>query len=120
MKKLKATKTETRRLKCLLTEPELQESSKQCAFNLQKVEQLHEEKKQVMKDFGFRIQECTSIVKKCSDNINNGFDYRDVDCEVELAVPKPNKKTITRRDTGEVIIEDMSEGDYQTDMGLVE
>lgn len=119
MKKVEKKKIETRRLKCLLTPEEIDEAGKQCAFNLQKIEQLHEEKKQLTKDCNSRIRECTSIVKKCSDNINNGFDYKNVDCEVELATPKPNKKTITRTDTGEQIIEDMSEADYQTEMDLV-
>ena len=72
-----------------------------------------------MSDFKAKIDAKDSLISNLSNNVNNGYEYRSVDCEVEMDSPKKGMKTTTRIDTGEVVgTEKMTDADRQEEMPL--
>ena len=109
-----------RQLEYKFTEAEIKEMSRQLAYECRQVVQLQEQKKEVMSDFKAKIDQKDSLIAALSNNVNNGWEYRSVDCEVEMDTPKKGMKTITRTDTGEEVAkEKMTDDDRQTDLELV-
>lgn len=73
---------------------------------------LEEQKKSAMSDFNSRINIVKEQINLGTGKLTNGYEMRDIDCLVEYHKPETNKKTITRGDTGEVIVEHMVQWDY--------
>jgi hypothetical protein len=94
-----------RELKCTFTEKEIQEKAKALAYNCNLRDQAEEEKKSVTSDFKAKIDSYTATISSLSNNINNGWEYRSIDCEVQMDTPKEGVKRIVRKDTGEVVEE---------------
>jgi hypothetical protein len=107
-------------LECKFTESEIKDFSRTLAYECRQVAQLEEQKKEVVSDFKAKIDAKHSLISMLSNNVNNGYEYRNVDCEVELDTPKKGIKTLTRIDTGaEVEVTKMTESDRQTELEIV-
>ncbi|MBO4619436.1 MAG: hypothetical protein J5654_04935 [Victivallales bacterium] len=64
--------------------------------------------KEISSQYKADIVQQENIIRQAAAKIHDGYEYRDVDCEVEFNVPERGKKTITRSDTGETFIEIMT------------
>lgn len=95
-----------RQLKCIFTEKELQEKAKALAYNCNQRDEAEEEKKSVTSDFKAKIDGFNATISQLSNHINNGWEYRAVECEVKMNTPKDGRKQTIRRDTGEILEEE--------------
>ena len=91
--------TITENLKCMFTEAELKEKAIHLAQECRSMEDVEKEKKQVMQDFNAKLAAHSAKVGLLSNNINNGYEYRYVKCDVIYDRPVAGKKTIIRQDT---------------------
>lgn len=96
-------KTITDHLKVLFTEGELRQKGLTLAQTMGEIDHLENEKKAVQSDFKGKIDAKSADVKKLKDQINNGYDYLPVKCEIRYNQPTPGMKTIVRLDTLEVV-----------------
>lgn len=107
-------KKSTRYLKYQFTETELRDKATQLARECRQNEEMEDEKKSVVSDFKAKIDGLQAKISLLSGHINNGYEYRNIECEVSLNTPVTGKKTITRTDTGERVgIEDMDHDELQ-------
>lgn len=93
----------TEYLKYTFTESELKEFAKELARQTATMSEVEEEKKAVVANFTERIAAAKSNASRLSRYINNGYDYRNIDCSVKLNDPNTGVKTIYRDDTGESV-----------------
>jgi hypothetical protein len=108
---------ETRILKYLFTVDELREIASNLARECRELEQLEFEKKQVVSDFKAKIDAHNAQVSKLSAHINNGHEYRYIECSVFLNDPTPGKRTVIRIDNNETVaVEDMPKEEMQEDL----
>lgn len=96
----KVQEHETKYLRCVLTEEELKEISKEMAEEQQKKQMAEERKKGIMADLKGDIESAELQVAKCARMIRDGYIMRDIKCLVERDY---DLKTVTyiRLDTGE-------------------
>lgn len=116
MKTKPNTKTETRKLECVLTDAELRESAESLAHTIQNKYEILAEKKEAMSGFKSRIEKCDESILKNTNALNTGKEEREVECEVMLNDPKDGIKTITRTDTGESWQEQMTDLELQEEI----
>jgi len=95
--------TTTEWLKYEFTEEELKDFSKRLAYETRELMENEEAKKSVMSDFKSKIESSKEKISKLSNQINNGYEYRNIDCEVILNEPEAGMKQIVRKDTGELV-----------------
>jgi hypothetical protein len=108
-------------LKYQFTEPELKERATQLARECRELEDIENEKKQVMSDFKAKIDGHQAKISGLSNNINNGYEYRYIDCEVVLNQPIDGEKQIIRKDTGELVKQEaMTPQELQEELPLEE
>ena len=106
-------------LKYKFTEPELKERSTQLALECRSLEEIENDKKQVMSDFKSKIDGHQATISRLSNNINNGYEHRYIDCEVKMNTPIVGEKSIIRKDTGELVKqEQMNESEMQEELDL--
>jgi hypothetical protein len=106
-------------LKSQFTEQELKDISKKLAYENKNYDELEDAKKSVTSEFSSKINSSRAIISKLSNNINNGYEYKDVECEIRLNEPRDGQKTTVRKDTGEIVrIEDMNERELQEELEL--
>lgn len=117
MKKIESNGTEepqitTRSLRYDFSAVEIHDFSLQLAADTQRIAALEKELKSMKSDFGAKIDCAKSSVNKLSNFISNGYEYREVECSVEYHKPSQGKKTLTRKDTKEKIIEKMEQFEW--------
>jgi hypothetical protein len=96
-------------LKYDFTPVEISEMSRKLAYETKNIQEIEERKKSVMADFTSKLTESKAIAGRLANNINNGYDYREIECEIVFNTPIGGRKTTSRIDTGEVVrVEDMS------------
>lgn len=101
-------------LECKFTEDEMRTIAKQLAHENRNLEEIEAKKKTVNTDFANQIQFSKTSISSLSNKINNGYEFRDVECVTKFNCPNSGKKTITRMDTGENIdIQDMTAAEMQ-------
>jgi len=93
---------EARSLKCVLTEEEKQKISRNLARDTMALHNLELEKKSVMSSYKDKADKAQLAVNISARLINDGYDFREVDCEV---VRDYGEKIIywIRTDTGETV-----------------
>jgi hypothetical protein len=107
------TITEKRTLRYDFTAPEIHDLSVQLANETKKVGSLTEEKKSVTSQWTAKINEAKAACNSLSFKVADGYEHRDVECEVMLNVPKNGKKTIIRKDSNKRVgVEDMTTFDW--------
>lgn len=98
----------TETLRYDFTEKELKSIGKELALNTAELRKLELEKKSVTSTYASKINGVSAAINVQSDCINNGYEYRSVECTVQLHDPVNGQKTIYRNDNGAVErIEDM-------------
>lgn len=111
----------TEYLRYSFTNKEINEAAKDLARATQQRTSLEQRKKEVDSALKADIEAQNSIVARLSSYITQGYEYRDIDCCVELDVPEPGKKTVFRSDTGEEVkVQAMTDMDRQMRLELQE
>ena len=77
----------------------------------QEVNKIEEAKRTANAEFRQKIAETSERVNDIAMKISSGYEYREIECEVQYHTPKRNQKTLTRTDTGEVMIDLMTNDD---------
>jgi len=110
-------KTTNEYLKYQFTEQELKEISKKLAYENKNFDELEDAKKSVVSEFSSKLNSSRAAITKLSNNINNGYEYRDIECHILLNNPIDGQKTIVRTDSGEIVrIEEMSPAEMQEEL----
>lgn len=106
--------TVTEYLRCEFTEPELVAMSRTVAREIESIVSAQETLKEVRTSIGAQIAAHDKRMQELSRLINQGYEYRNVACEVQFDMPESGFKTITRCDNGsECRVEPMTAFDRQ-------
>lgn len=106
-------KSEKRSIKVELTAVETHNYSIQLANENKKIVATEEEKKAIVSQYAARINESKALINKLSGVVTDGFEMRDIDCEIIYNKPEAGKKTIIRKDTDKVlVVEKMTDWDF--------
>lgn len=105
-------KTETRELKCILSDEEINDRAKDMSQKNQERIDTEIEKKAVVKSFNQAIKNLQRIIDADARVINDGFEYREIECDIEMNTPVAGTKTITRNDTGKSWEEPMTDEEF--------
>lgn len=107
------TDTVKRSVRYDFTASEIHDLSMDLANKTKELAAITDEKKSATSQFTARINEVKASTNKLSNLVTDGFEFRDVDCEVQYHKPEQGKKTFIRLDTNKVVaVETMSEFDY--------
>lgn len=110
-----------RLLKCDFTADEITAKARELAAANRKRSDIEQRKKEIDADLKARIEEQNTLVQRLSEQITVGFEYRDIECRVDLDVPEKGQKTVIRLDTGEVVeVTRMTPDDCQMALELEE
>jgi formate-dependent nitrite reductase cytochrome c552 subunit len=93
-------------LRYTFSEDETKAIAKELALAVTRKTRAEEEQKYAQAQFKTRIEAEIDVIGRLSNNINMGWDMREVDCSVHFHKPNEGFKTIVRLDTGEVVRED--------------
>ena len=105
--------TEKRTLRYDFTAVETHELSVQLANETKKVVSLTEEKKSVVSQWTAKINEAKAACNSLSFKVADGYEHREVECEVILNQPANGKKTIIRKDSNTLVgVEQMTAHDW--------
>ena len=69
----------------------------------QELARSEERKKSVTAELAADVKRHQDEVSNQSQLVSNGYEYRDIKCEIQYHVPEKGKKTIIRIDTGEIV-----------------
>jgi len=106
-------KTEKRSLRYDFTQKEVHDHSISLAMKNKEVVAIEDEKKSVTSQYAARINEARAQINKLSSFVTDGFEYRDIECEVQYHKPQQGKKTIIRIDQNKITaIENMSDYEF--------
>ena len=85
------------------SDAETLEMSRQLARSHQELSEIEEQKENVVADFKAQITAKEGSIADLSRRINNGYEYRTVDCELRFHQPEKGMKTLVRMDSGETV-----------------
>lgn len=106
------SKTETRNMKYTFNNEEKLQIAEMLSNQVQDKSSLLDEKKSIVSDYSSKINILDEKISLNSDKIARGYEFREVNCRVELHTPIEGFKTITRLDTNESWEEKMIQLDY--------
>lgn len=113
MDKFSVPTTEKRSLRYDFTAVEIHDLSLALASKTKEVTQLTEEKKSVVSQWTAKVNEAKATCNSLSFKVSDGFEYRDIECEVILNQPAQGKKTVIRKDDNRLVgVEEMSKADW--------
>lgn len=111
----------TRSLRVLFTDKERLELGKQLAEESQKLEQIADDKKTVVADFKSRQTAAEAKIASLSQQVANGYQVKEVKCEMRFDTPEAGKKTLVRLDTSETVeVADMLDIEKQQQLPLAD
>lgn len=90
------------------SESEINEISRQLVDNLNHKQETVNNKSMEMKKFNNELKFWETKINETSTLIDDGFEYRDIDCDVTYNTPNEGVKSIERLDTGEKWTEPMT------------
>jgi hypothetical protein len=105
-KQMKDTIKQT--LACNFTEEEKVALAQEMAQATVKKADLENALSEISAQYKADIKAQENLIRMAATKIHDGYEYRDVECEVEFNVPERGQKTITRSDTGETFIRPMT------------
>ncbi len=105
-------KSERRSLRYDYTAPEIYDLSMRLANKTKEIASKEAEKKSVVSQFSATINELKATVAKLSNNVSEGYEFREVECTIEFNKPEQGKKTLTRSDNKQQIIERMESWEW--------
>jgi iron only hydrogenase large subunit-like protein len=94
-------KTETLNLKCILSNDEMLEISKEMSEHLNKKKQAEDNLASFSAQLKAEIKGHDATINKSATLINSGFEYRNIKCEV-IIDEKKNAVNWIREDTGKI------------------
>lgn len=110
---------EKRYLKYTFTPEEITEKSKLLAHECRLLAEAEDEKKEVASQIKARIDTHSATISRLASDVNNGYEYRNVDVRLVQNTPVQGKKTIVRADSGEAIaVEAMTAEELQLTLQL--
>lgn len=102
-----------RSLRYDFTAVEIHDLSLELAKKTKELAAVADEKKSVVSQFAARLNEIKATTNKLSNQVADGWEYREIECEVEYHKPQQGKKTIIRKDSNKVaMIETMTDYDW--------
>jgi hypothetical protein len=104
--------TERRSLRYDFSAPEIYELSLRLANKHKEVTRQEEEKKSVVSQYAAKINELKASINNLSNNVSEGYEFREVECTVEFNKPEMGKKTLTRKDNQQTIVERMENWEF--------
>lgn len=105
--------SEKRTLRYDFTASEIHDLSVQLANETKKVVSLTEEKKSVNSQWTAKINESKAACNNLSFKVADGYEHREVECEVIYNQPEQGKKTIIRKDSNSLVgVEAMTAHDW--------
>jgi len=79
--------------------------------------EIQNKKKEVVADFTAKEKKLEATIAELSRLLNNGYDYRNIDCTVDYNTPSVGRKQFTSVETGEVVgTETMTSDDFQMEI----
>ena len=97
---------EIKHLQCVLTDEELKKYAQNLARVAQEKSEIESRKKQAMSDFNAQIASKEADINTFAAKVNNGWEFRNVDCEWIYNWDK-GTKTLHRSDTHEILAIDV-------------
>lgn len=104
-------KTEVKNLIYTFSKEEIELKGRELAKLNNEAKELDDQKKASAADFKAKIDSKMATINVESVKINQGYEYRDVKCDVMLHHPREGIKTLTRLDTSETWQEEMTNSD---------
>ncbi len=112
---------QTEYLKCVLSDAEMTDLSQELAREIQALDRFQDQRKEVVACLEAQIETASAACRRLSALVTNGYEYRNVECEVYLNDPEPGQKTLYRTDTGEAVkTEKMTDAEKQQDLPFKE
>lgn len=94
------------------TASEVHDLSVEMANKYKSLGELAEQKKKADADFNAKANVIRTELRTLSAQVSDGFEYREIECEVEYHKPSQGQMSLTRKDTGELITQQMTEDDW--------
>jgi len=91
---------------------EINDLSQNLANKIQEQANTERVKKSVTASYTAQLAAIKSDVGELSDKVANGYEIREVTCDVQYHKPEQGKKTLTRGDTGVKIVEKMTDEEW--------
>jgi hypothetical protein len=91
---------------------EMKELSQELANKNLELQRNENAKKSIVSDYASRITACKEAISLLSNNVAQGYEMREVTCEVRYHEPDRNMKLTTRLDTNESWTEPMTDADF--------
>jgi hypothetical protein len=105
--------SEKRTLRYDFTATEIHDLSLQLANKNKEVKSLIQKKKAVTSQWTAKINEAKATCNNLSFKVSDGYEHREIDCEVIFNQPTQGKKTIIRKDSNTLVgVEEMSKVDW--------
>lgn len=101
------TQHERRKLRYDFTAVEVHNLSTELARKNLEQQEVENEAKSVASQYTSNLKVIKSEVNKLSRMVSDGFEYRDVEVDIDYHKPEAGKKTVTRKDNGMVSVEKM-------------
>ena len=109
----------TEYLRYTFTVEETIENAQDLARRTMALAELELKKKQLAADIKAETDKVTAEVAKLARWVNDGYDFREIQCLIRFNDPRNGKKTIFREDTGEVVrTDDMDGSESQEELPL--
>lgn len=105
-------KSERRSLRCDFSAVEIQEMSFRLANKIKELASQQEEKKSQQKQADAKINITQAEITKLSNFVSDGYEFREVECPIAYNTPEPGKKTLTRSDNQQPIVERMEQWEH--------
>lgn len=113
----KKTKQTKEFLKYEFTHEEIHAKGIELARISSEAQSIENERKAVAAEFKAKIDTKDAEIGVLGNHINNGYEYRYIQCTVILNQPNSGKKTIVRNDTNETVrVEDMTPDEMQSEL----
>lgn len=109
----------TEYLKYTFTQAETEAHSQELARQIQALQRLEDQRKEVVANLKAQIEAASGTARDLSQKITNGYEYRNIECEVMLNTPARGRKSIYRLDTNAFVREmAMTADELQGDLPL--
>jgi hypothetical protein len=111
----------TEYLKCDFSDAEISDRARELATSNRRRTAIEQQKKEIDSDLNGQIEAENTKIQRLSEQIGMGYEYRNVECRVELDTPEVGCKRIVRLDSGEEVkVTAMTDADRQELLDLQE
>jgi len=109
------------KLKVDLTDAEMKGMSNELVDEINTSREVEAEKKAVVSTYKSKLDSCTARIGELTNTLRNGYEFRDVECELQYHEPAVGLKRVIRLDTLEVVDQkDMTDDECQEVLPLSE